>query len=96
MSLFLHYGLTRKKALVYLAIFALMTPLGSVASNLLRTGADAEIDKYFTYVMAMVVGIFLHVATSILFEAGENHKYNIHKLIVVFAGILIALFISLH
>jgi len=37
-----------------------------------------------------VIGIFLHVSTTILFEASKNHSFNATKLAVVIAGILIA------
>jgi zinc transporter ZupT len=77
MSLFLHYGLTRIKAFLYLIIFALMTPLGSLFSNLLDASTSLSLSPLFNYVLAIVIGIFLHVSTSILFETGENHQYNI-------------------
>ena len=43
----------------------------------------------FYYIMAVVIGIFLHVSTSILFETGENHKYNLRKFITVCLGFLL-------
>jgi len=95
MSLFLHYGCSRKKAFIYLGIFALMTPLGSLVSALIQVNFAASIGNAFYYIMAVVIGIFLHVSTSILFETGENHKYNIQKLFTVCIGILIAFGISI-
>jgi zinc transporter ZupT len=95
MSLFLHYGLTKKKAIGCLLIFALMTPLGSIVSNILSHLSSASIDIYFNYIMAVVIGIFLHVSTSILFETEENHKYNLQKFMTVCLGILVAFGLSL-
>lgn len=95
MSLFLHYGLTRRKAFIYLGVFALMTPLGSILSNFILYNSTAALEKYFTYIMAVVVGIFLHVSTSILFETGENHQYNIQKFLTVCLGIFVAFGLSL-
>jgi zinc and cadmium transporter len=95
MSLFLHYGCTNRKAYLYLGIFALMTPLGSLTSNLIRLNSDLSSGVAFYYIMAVVIGIFLHVSTSILFETGENHRYNVQKFMSVLAGILIAFGLSI-
>jgi zinc transporter ZupT len=95
MSLYLHYGCSKTKAFIYLLIFALMTPLGSVFSNFLDTSVVSSMETYFTYILAVVIGIFLHVSTSILFETEENHKYNLQKFITVIFGLGVALGISL-
>ncbi len=95
MSLFLHYGCSKTKAFIYLLIFALMTPLGSVFSTLLDASLTTSLDTYFNYILAMVIGIFLHVSTSILFETEENHRYNLQKFITVLLGLGVAFGISL-
>jgi zinc transporter ZupT len=95
MSLFLHYGLSKKRALFFLVIFSLMTPLGSIVSNLIHLMSAASLTIYFNYVMAVVIGIFLHVSTSILFETEENHRYNLQKFLTVCIGILVAFGLSL-
>jgi zinc transporter ZupT len=95
MSLFLHYGCSPRRAFVYLLVFALMTPLGSVFSNLLDASFAISLDTYFNYILAVVIGIFLHVSTSILFETEENHKYNLQKFITVIIGLMVAFGISL-
>ncbi len=95
MSLYLHYGCSKIKAFLYLLIFALMTPLGSVFSNLLDASLANSLNAYFNYILAVVIGIFLHVSTSILFETEENHKYNLQKFITVIIGLGVAFGISL-
>jgi zinc transporter ZupT len=95
MSLFLHYGLTRTKAFIYLVVFALMTPLGSVVGNFLESHITTSLEVLFNYVLAVVIGIFLHVSTSILFETEENHRYNMQKFITVVIGLAVAFGISL-
>jgi len=95
MSLFLHYGCTKTKAFIYLIIFALMTPLGSLVSRLIDSSFTASMDSYFNYILAVVIGIFLHVSTSILFETEENHKYNLQKFITVCLGLAVAFGISI-
>jgi len=95
MSLFLHYGCSRLKAFMYLIIFALMTPLGSLFSIVLDSTVALSMNTLFNYILAMVIGIFLHVSTSILFETEQNHKYNIHKFITVCIGLAVAFLISI-
>lgn len=95
MSLFLHYGLSKKRAVFFLVVFALMTPLGSILSNIIHMISQTSITLYFNYIMAVVIGIFLHVSTSILFETEENHRYNFQKFITVCFGILVAFGLSL-
>jgi zinc and cadmium transporter len=95
MSLFIHYGLSKQKAFFYLVVFSLMTPLGSVLSNIIHLLTDASLSIYFNYVMAVVIGIFLHVSTSILFETEENHQYNLQKFLTVCVGIIVAFGLSL-
>jgi zinc and cadmium transporter len=90
MSLLLHYGCSRTKAFIYLSVFALMSPLGSILSGLIPFDSAATLQTFCTYTMAVVIGIFLHVSTSILFETGDNHRYNIQKFITVCLGILTA------
>jgi zinc transporter ZupT len=94
MSLYLHYGCSKTKAFIYLLIFALMTPVGSIFSNFLDNSLMVSLDTYFTYILAVVIGIFLHVSTSILFETEENHKYNLQKFITVIVGLGVAFGIS--
>ena len=80
--------LSKAKVFMFLAIFALMTPLGSWLKN------NIEIfNEYGPYVNAIVIGIFLHVSTTILFESSKNHSFNASKLGVIILGILLAYFI---
>jgi len=41
-----------------------------------------------------VIGIFLHISTAIMFETGENHKYNLAKIMSMIAGVFLAALIS--
>ena len=84
----LHSKISKAKVFFFLTLFAIMTPLGTwFASNF-------EILKdYNNYINAVVIGIFLHVSTTILFEASKNHTFNASKLLVIIAGILLAYFL---
>jgi len=94
-TLFLHYGMSVRKSFLLLFLFALMTPLGSLASWTLQETTVHDMTKYFQYIMAVVVGIFLHVATSILYETDESHQYNFRKFFVIILGLAMAFGVSL-
>ncbi len=66
-------------------LFALMTPLGS----LLAHNFDI-LQKYQPMLMALVIGVFLHISTIILFESSKGHQVNARKLLVIILGIAIA------
>ncbi len=81
----LQSNIKRYKVALFLILFALMTPLGSWMA------ANFEIlNDYTSYISAVVIGIFLHVSTTIIFEASKNHTFNASKLAVIVAGILLA------
>ncbi|SDL20922.1 hypothetical protein SAMN04488034_102635 [Salinimicrobium catena] len=81
----LHSKIGKLRVILFLSIFAVMTPLGSWLH------ANFEIlDTYAVYIYAVVIGIFLHVSTTILFEASKNHTFNASKLGVVVLGIILA------
>jgi zinc transporter ZupT len=95
MSIFLEAGHSKRRAILYLAFFALMTPAGSITSNFVSSEMTGNLSAYFNMILAVVVGIFLHVSTSILFETSENHQYNIQKFITVLLGIAVAFLIPM-
>ncbi|MBB5634222.1 zinc transporter ZupT [Pedobacter cryoconitis] len=75
----------------YLAVFAIMAPLGFWVSNGISTGRIGGIEVYFHKMMGVVIGIFLHISTTILFESSVDHKVSKRKMIAVLLGIGIAL-----
>lgn len=76
------------KAIFFILLFALMTPLGSyIASN-----SDIA-TEFYSPITALVIGVFLHISTVILFESSEGHHFNLRKLLVIIIGIVIAYFL---
>ena len=92
MSMLIQSGQKKGNAIIWLVIFSLMTPLGALAGNLLE-GNMGLITNYSNYIMAVVVGIFLHVSTTILFESSEHHRFHLMKLAVILAGMGLAILI---
>lgn len=75
-----------QQAILLLLIFALGSPLGILASNLIGESMAGHNTEFFHIIMAVVVGIFLHISTTILFETDEHHRFNWLKLLVILAG----------
>ena len=87
MSFFFQSNISKKKAYFYLLLFALMAPLGVFAGSLFTTLA-----KYHNEIMAIVIGIFLHISTTILFESTDGHRFSFTKIITIIIGTLLAIF----
>ena len=85
MSLFTKAGFSKTKSFILIGIFALMAPLGTLTGNLVQ-----ELSYYHREIMAIVVGIFLHISTTILFESSEAHKFNFQKLVAIGLGSIMA------
>lgn len=92
-SLLLNTSLRKTHIIALLAIFALMTPLGYLISSAIAAGDIGHIERYFDRMMAVVIGIFLHISTTILFESGsaDHHKFNRKKMIAVVLGVAASL-----
>ncbi|MEP7264169.1 MAG: ZIP family metal transporter [Bacteroidota bacterium] len=87
-------GIKKTTALLWLALFALMAPLGSTLSYLLGEGILVDMTMYYDKIMAVVIGIFLHISTTILFESNNDHRFNMYKLGIIMIGGLFGYFIS--
>ncbi len=87
-SFFFASSLSNAKTIIFLILFALMTPFGSYLSD-----KTSFFTNYETEITALVVGILLHISTTILFESDKGHKFNITKLLVIMAAIAIAYFL---
>ena len=85
MSIFAQAGYSKMKSFSFIAIFALMAPLGTLSGNLIH-----EMSQFNKEIMAIVVGIFLHISTTILFENSAGHKFNNQKLLAIGLGSVLA------
>lgn len=89
LSIFLLNSQLKKSiAILFIVLFALMTPIGSYL-----TSETDLILNYGTQLNAVAIGIFFHVSTVILFESGKGHSFNLGKLIVIILGVGIAYFL---
>lgn len=93
-SLLREHSSHKMKNWLLLVLFAFMTPLGYLSSYLLQSVGLKGYEVYSHAAFALVIGIFLHISTAILFETSDQHKYNIRKVIAMSLGIVLAYFIS--
>lgn len=91
-SVLVQSRLNRNTIIILLGIFALMTPLGLLFTHGLSEGFFGNVTTYFSSIMGIVIGIFLHISTTILFESSVDHHFNMRKMVAVLLGIGIALF----
>jgi len=90
MTLLLAAQIKKSTAWLLLGLFAITTPAGVVVGYIFNS-AIAGFD--FNLILAIVVGMFLHISTTIIFETSENHKFNFLKLASIILGFAIAIMI---
>lgn len=84
-SFLLLSNLSKTAIAIFLFIFALMTPLGSYLGTINIGSPELKVN-----INALVVGVLLHVSTTILFESSKNHQFNASKFAVIVLGIGLA------
>jgi zinc and cadmium transporter len=80
LGMLLQSGLKPRRALGWLALFAAMAPLGMTLS------AHSSLADYSRQLTAFVIGIFMHISTTILFESSDIHRWNLAKLAAILVG----------
>ncbi len=90
MSVLLQSGISKKSVFLSLFIFAAMGPIGILSGAVFKTTLLSLSPHFFELAMGIVVGIFLHVSTTILFESGEGHRFNLYKMGTIAAGSFLA------
>ena len=87
-SFLVNSGLNKLWVFIFMMSFAAMTPLGTLLSGQLAFAAD-----YYTEISAIVVGILFHISSTIIFESGEGHKFNLAKLLTIILGVIMAYYL---
>lgn len=85
LGMLLQSGMKKSSALACLGLFAVMAPIGMYVSSC--TGLAV----YSRYLMAIVIGIFMHISTTILFESEDHHRFPLAKLMAVIVGLLLGI-----
>ncbi len=82
-------GFNRITSIICLVIFGLMSPAGAFFGSKLALSMEQ-----FQNLMGLVIGTFLHISTTILFEADEksHHRISFKKLAAILVGLGLAIF----
>ena len=86
-SFLLQTKYSKKIVFSFLFFFGLMSPLGVLLGDKIPF-----FTTYATEVTALIIGVFLHISTIILFESSENHKFNLQKFLAILLGVLLTIF----
>ena len=78
--LFRRAGIGRLQTYFFALGFALMSPLGNILMN------QSWSVPFHTEITALSVGILFHVSTVIIFESGQDHRFNLGKLFFICMG----------
>lgn len=87
-TFFVNGQLNTKAIFVFMTTFAVMTPLGTFASDFLPI-----LNGYYIEITSVVIGILFHISSTIIFESSEGHKFNIAKVSMIILGIILAYFL---
>ncbi len=82
-------GFKDKTVILYMIIFGAMSPLAAALGGFLDVQGFLS-PTIRSAIMAIVIGSFLHIATTILFETDTNHKISMIKLVAILTGLTIA------
>ncbi len=90
-SVLIGSGVKKMMVITCLLIFSIMTPLGAwMASYYIFETSDQQI------ILAIVIGLFLHIATTILFEVDQSashHTVSWYKLVAIVMGFVAVLLV---
>ena len=83
---------SKLKSLFVIGLFAISSPIGALIGNLIEVSMTQ-----MSTLLAVVVGSFLHIATVILFENGDEHHHHFQwqKLLFILLGLGLSL-LSVH
>ncbi len=75
----------RNFILLCLFLFAAMSPLGAALAEVLQFTENQT-----AIALSVVIGSFFHIATTIIFETGTDHKIPMLKLLAIIGGLFIS------
>jgi zinc transporter ZupT len=80
--------LPKSQIILFLLLFTAMTPLGSLAAEFLSISPTVIYS-----INAVVIGMFFHISTIILFESSEGHHFNLNKILIIIGAVVLAYYI---
>ncbi len=96
MSVVIASPMSRNKKISTLLQFALITPVAGIIAYYYGR-QFAFISNMLNYLVPIVIGAFVQIATTILFESGaKHHELKTKKILAIVLGICLALLTVLH
>ncbi len=86
--IFIISGFSKKVTILSLVVFSLMSPLGAFSAEMLSK-ASILTQEWIPSLVGIVIGSFLHISTTILFES-NSHKLDTNRLVAILIGFGIA------
>jgi zinc transporter ZupT len=93
MGLIKSTGATKVSRWCLLTLFGIMPGLGMYLYDaIIHSGIPIPggVSTFMSATHGLVIGILLHVSTTVIFESGEGHAFNYKKLIATLLGLSIA------
>ena len=93
MGLIKSTGATKVTRWGLLTLFGIMPGLGMyIYDTIIHSGVaiPGGVSTFMSATHGLVIGILLHVSTTVIFESGEGHAFNYNKLIATLLGLAIA------
>jgi hypothetical protein len=89
---FLTFAKQKTKGLIFVILFALITPLACVLSSYMGQHYYFVSQKILIYLVPFVAGSFIHISTTVLFESGtQHHHLTARKIASILIGFVAAL-----
>lgn len=80
-------GASTARAMLVVTIYALITPFGTLSAEIFYDANWLSVASSMDLVMAVVIGSFLHISTTILFEVGgKAHTFKLLRLLAILVG----------
>jgi zinc and cadmium transporter len=96
MSVVIASPISRNKKISVLLQFALITPIAGILAYYYGR-QFAFVSNLLNYLVPIVIGAFIQIATTILFESGaKHHELHTKKIIAIVLGVLLAASTLLH
>lgn len=86
-TMFLAKNASKTSLLTALVIFSLSGPIGLFIANTLGSTWLNNVN----ILLAIAVGVFLHISTTILFESSEEHRFHFKKFAIIIVGFIAAI-----
>jgi zinc transporter ZupT len=83
-------GIKRSTCILCLVIFSLMSPIAYVLTDL-AVHKEVFLHHFLVPVLALVAGSFMHISTTIIFEAdAHGHRIRLGRIFAVLMGLVLA------